>query len=122
MGKIFAFQPDLCAPALREPQRVGQGRRAAYPGFQLLLVFGLEVAGVQMLSDAFFEPLQRGNEGFGHVAAAEGAEAAPGIREFAGDGIGEQVLGVECGGCHLFTSLGQQSARLKRSARFRPDF
>jgi hypothetical protein len=72
---------------------------------------------VQVFADAFFEPFQRGNERFGHVAAAEGAEASVGVREFAGDGIGEQALTVDWGGCHGFSSyrLTERAAATKRA-------
>src|SRR5207249_4187445 len=93
------------------PCSVSQRRRATYPALQLLLEFSLEVAGVQMLADALFEPLQRRNERFGHVATPEGAEASLGVWEFASDGIGKQALAVNCGGCHYLSFCAGHSPR-----------
>jgi hypothetical protein len=109
--QVFALQPDLRTPALREPCGVGEGRWTTYPAFELQFVFDLEIAGVQMFSDAFFEALQSGYERLGHVAAAERAKASVGVREFAGDGIGEQAFTVDCRGCHLISLTGSQAQR-----------
>ena len=61
---------------------------------------------MQVLADAFFQALQRRNEGLGHEPTAEGAETALGVGEFSGDGISEQLLTVELGGAVILLSCG----------------
>ncbi len=100
MRQILALQPDLRAPPFRKSRAVGERRGAADPALELLFVFGLKIGGMQVLANAFFQALQRRNEGLGHKPTAEGAETALGVREFSGDGISEQALTVEGWRCH----------------------
>ena len=105
MRQVLALQPDLRAPPLRQSRAVGERRGTADPALELLFVFSLEIRGMQMLTDAVFQTLQRRNEGLGHKPTAEGAETAVGVREFSGDGISEQALAVERWRCHYILLL-----------------
>ncbi len=81
--KVFALQPDVGAPAFAEPRRKGQCRRAADPLAQFFMKFLLERLFVQVLLNAFLEPLERRHQRFRYVAAAKRAEATALVRQLA---------------------------------------
>jgi hypothetical protein len=73
--EVFALEPHVGAPALAEPWRVRQRRRAADPFAQLALELHLEPGIMQVLFHARFESLECRHQRLGDVAPAERAEA-----------------------------------------------
>ena len=90
--EVFALQPDLRAPALRQRARVRQRRRPADPAAQLGVKLGEEVAVAQIAIDARLQTIERRHERLGHVAAAERPEAAARVGILALQDVGERRL------------------------------
>ena len=94
--EVFALQPHLRAPALRQRARVRQRRRPADPAAQLGVKF---VAGTsriaQIAIDAGLQAIERRHERLGHVAAAERPEAAARVGIRALQDAGEQRLRID---------------------------
>src|SRR5438874_13693371 len=98
--QVLALEPQPCAPARRQARRERERRGAADPAGELFGELRLKVALMQVLAHAPLEALERGDQRFRNVAAAERAEAAACVREPAGDQLGEQAGGIrQCGGC-----------------------
>jgi hypothetical protein len=49
---------------------------------------------MQVLAYAALQSVQCRDERLGHIPATEGSEPALGVRELAGDGVGQQTLAV----------------------------
>src|SRR3989440_8052107 len=97
--QVLALEPQPCAPARRQARRERERRGAACPAGELFGELRLKVALMQVLAHAPLEALERGDQRFRNVAAAERAEAAACVRERAGDQLGEQAGGIrQCGG------------------------
>ena len=97
----------------------------AHPARQFARELGLELRRVQVLLDAGFEFLERGEQRLGHIAAAERAEAAARVGILSGEFIGQQFgCVIECasriqlqgrharGGHELFDLVGTLDAGL----------
>jgi hypothetical protein len=79
--EILALQKNLRAPTLAQGGRRRQRRRTAYPALELLLEFRLKIRLMQIAIDTGLQPIERRHQGFRHVTAANGAEAALGVRQ-----------------------------------------
>jgi hypothetical protein len=78
--EVLALQPHLRAPALAQSRRVRQRRGSAHPGGELAMQLSLKILAMQIAVDAGLQAVQRRHQGLGHVAAAERAVAALGVR------------------------------------------
>jgi hypothetical protein len=93
--EIFTLQVHLRAPTLRDSRHEGERRGPPDERLQLMREGGFEFRAVQMLANTGFQPLERRNEHFRHVAAAERAEAAALVRKFSRQLVGEQMPGID---------------------------
>src|SRR5262245_57209428 len=92
MRQVFALEPDVCAPALAQARHCGQRRRPPGPRLQLARQCGLELRRRQDVLDAVHEPLDGRHQRFGHVTAAERAEAAVLVGQLSREQIREKRL------------------------------
>ena len=87
--EILALEPHFRAPGLRQLVRVRERGGTSDPARELARELGLEVRRVQVLLDAGFEFLERGEQRLGDVTAAERAEAAARVGIFPGELVGQ---------------------------------
>ena len=87
--EILALEPHFGAPGLRQLVRARERGGPADPARELARELGLEIRRVQVLLDAGFEFLERGEQRLGDVAAAERAEAAARVGIFSGELVGQ---------------------------------
>src|SRR5439155_736969 len=114
--QVLALEPQLRAPGRRQARRERERRGAAHPARELFGELRLKVALMQVLAHTPLEALERGDQRFRNVTAAERAEAAALIRKAAGDQLGEQAGGLrQCGGC---THAGSSDAARAADAKF----
>ena len=86
MRKVFAFEPNLGAPALTESRRRTERGWPADPLTQLASKLGLKTVFVQVCLDTCIQSFERRHQRFRNIAAAERAKAPVLIRQFAPDG------------------------------------
>ena len=76
MREVLALQPYFGSPALAQRRCERQRRGTADPGLQFMVELGLKVRAVQVAVDACLQAIERGNQCFGNITAAECAVAA----------------------------------------------
>jgi hypothetical protein len=88
--QIFALEPDLGSPTLAQCGRMGKSGWAAHPRLEFASEFSLKFGVVQIPLHAGLQTIERGHQGLGNIAPAEGPETAANIGR-----IGRRSRGFE---------------------------
>jgi hypothetical protein len=116
VGEVFALQPHLCAPPLRQRSRMRERRRPPDPAAQLGVKFIEESAVAQVTIDARLQAVERRHQRLRHIAPAERPEAAARVGIFALQHARERRLGIDRNrASHRLAPLAAARARCTNS-------